>query len=55
MTISVGNKSKKEITKILEEKLKKSDSDGKLLKHFGKLKRKLDGLNYQLEMRENEN
>ena len=55
MTISVGNKSKKEISKILEEKLKKSDSDGKLEKHYGKLKRKLDGLNYQLEMRENEN
>lgn len=54
MTIKIGKNSKKEIIKILETKLKKTGKPGKLEKHFGKLKRNLDGLEYQNEMRENE-
>ena len=40
--------------KILKEKKDQLDQSGKLQKHFGKLKRKLDGLDYQTEIRENE-
>ena len=54
MTITVGKNSTKEIIKILEEKLKKTGKSGNLKKHFGKLKRNLDGMDYQAEMRENE-
>jgi hypothetical protein len=54
MTIIVGKKTNKKITKILEEKLKKTGESGNLKKHLGKLKRNLDGLDYQAEMRENE-
>jgi hypothetical protein len=54
MTITVGKNSNKEIAKILEEKLKKTGKSGNLEKHFGKLKRNLDGLEYQSEIRENE-
>jgi ribosome-interacting GTPase 1 len=54
MTIKIGKNSGKEIVKILEEKLKRTGKSGNLEKHFGKLKRNLDGLDYQNEMRENE-
>ncbi|GAB2497737.1 hypothetical protein [Algoriphagus taiwanensis] len=54
MTIKIGKNSKKEVAKILENKLKKTGKPGKLEKHFGNLKRNLDGLEYQNEMRENE-
>lgn len=55
MTIKIGKSSKKEITKILEEKLKKTGKSGSLEKNFGKLKRNIVGLNNQSEVRENEN
>ncbi len=51
MTITVNKKNKDDLKKILKEKKGQS---GKLQKHFGKLKRKLDGLDYQTEIRENE-
>ncbi|WP_185963947.1 hypothetical protein [Flavobacterium restrictum] len=44
---------KKEIESFLEKK-EKSVSKGNLSVHFGKLKRNLDGLEYQLEKRKNE-
>ena len=44
------------ISKIddLLKKKEKSNSEGNLSKHFGKLKRNIDGLEYQLEIRKNE-
>ncbi len=47
-------KSKKEISNLLEERQKKL-LKGNLSKHFGTLKRNIDGLEYQLEARKNEN
>ena len=44
---------KKEIDNLLKKK-EKSNSEGNLSKHFGKLKRNIDGLEYQLEIRKNE-
>jgi hypothetical protein len=44
---------KKDIDSLLKKK-EKSNSEGNLSKHFGKLKRNIDGLEYQLEIRKNE-
>jgi hypothetical protein len=44
---------KKEIDSLLEKK-EKTVSKGNLTKHFGKLKRNIDGLEYQIEARKNE-
>lgn len=54
MTIVIDKNNSKNITKILSEKLKKKKKKGNLAKHYGKLKRNLDGLNYQIAIRENE-
>ncbi|QYH40653.1 MULTISPECIES: hypothetical protein [unclassified Algoriphagus] len=54
MTITINKKNKDDLKKILKEKKDQLDQSGKLQKHFGKLKRKLDGLDYQTEIRENE-
>ena len=54
MTITINKKNKDDLKKILKEKKDQIDQSGKLQKHFGKLKRKLDGLDYQTEIRENE-
>ena len=53
MTITINKKNKDDLKKILKEKKDQIDQSGKLQKHFGKLKRKLDGLDYQMEIREN--
>jgi hypothetical protein len=45
---------KKEIDTLLEKKEKSDSKEGNLSKHFGKLKRDIDGLEYQLEIRKNE-
>lgn len=44
--------SKKEIDLLLEKK-EKVTTKGNLSNHFGKLKRNIDGLEYQLEIRKN--
>ena len=54
MTVVIDKSNLKNTSKILKEQLNKSRKTGNLSKHFGKLKRKLDGLNYQLSLRENE-
>ncbi len=54
MTIIIGKKNEKDISKILGEKIRESKKSGNLNKHFGKLKRNIDGLTYQQEVRENE-
>ena len=52
MTVVIDQSNLKDTSKILSKKLKKTPKSGNLSKHFGKLKRDLDGLEYQLEMRE---
>lgn len=45
---------KKKIDSILQKKEKSASKEGNLSKHFGKLQRNIDGLEYQLEIRKNE-
>lgn len=54
MTVIIDKSNSNNLAKILKEKLKKSSSKGNLTKHFGNLKRNIDGLKYQIEIRENE-
>lgn len=54
MTIVIDKNNSSEISKILNKKFKKRNKKGNLAKHFGKLKRKIDGINYQSKVRENE-
>jgi len=54
MTVIIGKSNSINTSKILSEKLKKSSKTGNLMKHFGKLKRNIDGLKYQISLRENE-
>lgn len=54
MTVEIDKNNSKNIAKILSDKLKKSNKKGNLAKHYGKLKRDIDGLKYQIEIRENE-
>lgn len=54
MTVIIDKNNSKNVSKILKEKLQKSNSKGNLVKHFGKLKRDIDGLKYQIAIREEE-
>jgi len=54
MTLVIDKSNMKNTSKILSEKLRKSSKKGNLSKHFGKLKRNIDGLEYQISVRENE-
>ena len=54
MTVLIDKSNLKDTSKILSEKLKKSTKIGNLSKHFGKMKRNIDGLAYQISARENE-
>ena len=54
MAVVIGKSNSKNTSKILSEKLKESSKTGNLMKHFGKLKRNIDGLKYQISLRENE-
>ena len=54
MTVVINKSNIKITSKILSEKLKKSEKKGNLSKHFGKLKRNIDGLKYQTTLRDNE-
>ncbi len=53
MTVVIDKSNLKNTSKILSEKLNKSTKTGNLTKHFGKLKRNIDGLKYQISAREN--
>jgi hypothetical protein len=55
MTLVIDKNNSKNIATLLSSKLKKEPKKGNLAKHFGKLKRNIDGLKYQIELRENEN
>ena len=54
MTLIIDKNNSKNISKILNEKLGERKKTGNLTKHFGKLKRKIYGLEYQLDVRQNE-
>jgi len=54
MTLKIDKSNAQDLAKILKAKLKKEPQKGNLAKHFGKLKRKLDGLQYQIEIRKDE-
>jgi len=54
MTLVIDKSNSKNLAKLLTDKLKRKPKKGNLAKHFGKLKRNLDGLEYQNEIRENE-
>lgn len=54
MTLVIDKNASKNLKKLLGEKLNKTTINGNLAKHFGKLKRDIDGLEYQLLIRENE-
>jgi hypothetical protein len=55
MTLVIDKNNSKNIATILSSKLKKEVKKGNLAKHFGKLKRNIDGIKYQEELREYEN
>ncbi|WP_310558230.1 hypothetical protein [Flavobacterium sp.] len=54
MVLIIKKKNTKKEIDILLEKKEKTSSKGNLSKHFGQLKRNIDGLEYQLEIRKNE-
>ncbi len=54
MTVLIDKSNVKDTPKILSEKFKKAVKIGNLSKHFGKMKRNIDGLTYQIIARENE-
>lgn len=54
MVLIIKKKNTKKEIDILLEKKEKATSKGNLSNHFGKLKRNIDGLEYQLEIRKNE-
>ena len=54
MTLVIDKSNSKNVAKLLTDKLKKVPVKGNLAKHFGKLKRNIDGLHYQIQIRENE-
>jgi hypothetical protein len=54
MTVLIDKTNVRNTSKILKEKLLKSPKTGNLAKHFGKLKRKIAGVAYQMSVRENE-
>lgn len=54
MALLIDKKNAKDLKRILNSELKKEPKKGNLSKHFGKLKRAIDGLKYQMEIRKNE-
>lgn len=54
MTVVINQKNAKETSEKLKRNIRTKTEKGNLKKHFGKLKRDIDPLEYQLEMRKNE-
>lgn len=54
MTVVIDKTNAANASKIIAAKLKRSSRKGNLAKHFGKLKRNIDGLKYQIAIRANE-
>ncbi len=55
MNVDVDKINLRKSLKSLSEKAEKSGKNGNLSKHFGKLRRNIDGLKFQQEVRANEN
>ncbi len=55
MTLVIDKNNSNNIALLISKAFKKQSKKGNLAQHFGKLKRNIDGLTYQLEIRENEN
>jgi CRISPR/Cas system-associated protein Cas10 (large subunit of type III CRISPR-Cas system) len=55
MTLIIDKNNSKNTERLLSDLLKKKSKKGNLTKYFGVLKRDIDGLQYQMEIRENEN
>lgn len=54
MTIVISKNNMKKIDELLKERLRERSKSGNLKQHFGKLKRNIDGLTYQKDMRKDE-
>ena len=54
MTVDLKRISQSELQELLKKKLNKPKKAGNIDKHFGKLKRNIDGLKYQKSVRQNE-
>jgi hypothetical protein len=54
MSVVIDGKDPKKVAEIISAKSKERKRKGSLAKHFGKLKRNIDGLKYQLAIREHE-
>ena len=54
MTLIINCSNESKITELLRDALKKSNDKGNLLSHYGKLKRNIDDIEYQNEIRKNE-
>jgi hypothetical protein len=54
MIIKIDKNNAKDLSKILSQRLKKKPKKSKLSEHFGKLKRNIDGLDYEQKIRESE-
>lgn len=54
MTVVIDKSNSRKLSEILSKRFKRDKKKGNLAKHFGKLKRNIDGLTYQLEIRKNE-
>ncbi len=52
MTLVIDKGNKRDASKILSEKLRQKKMKGNLANHFGKLKRNIDGLTYQIAVRD---
>lgn len=54
MTVTIDKSNAENTSKLIQEKFKKTPKDGKISKYYGKLKRQLDGLAFQNQVREHE-
>ncbi len=54
MTVTIDKSNAENTSKLIQEKFKKIPKDGKISKYYGKLKRQLDGLAFQNQVREHE-
>jgi len=54
MTLVLDSSKPEEVRNLLKSKLNSTTKSGNLSSHYGKLKRNLDGLTYQKEVRKDE-
>ena len=54
MTVIINKDNANNTSKILVDRINKTKKTGNLNKHFGKLKRNIDGLDFQKKLRKDE-